>query len=176
MSYTLKIVSRMLDQVGQPQKQVWFPGVTMVSRIAQTSYKEMRDGAWAAYGQTDFDFVTPGIGQSWAAADVRKGMKIYRNEGCWTVTNVERTESAKNGMQVTVDFESPGGQAGEREVYDGTDYLREYQPAAEIERFNPPVTLLWVTLPQVSVHMIAEQAFLLGPDGGTIDRITGPGY
>lgn len=176
MSYTLKIVSRMLDQVGQPRTQVWFPGVKMVSRVAQVSLQEMLGGAWQAYGQTDYDFVTPGIGQSWAAADVRQGMKIDRNDGCWTVTNVERTESANSGMQVTVDFESPGGQAGERQIYDGTDYLREWLPAAEIIQFNPAVTLLWVTLPEVSVHMIVEQAFLLGPDGGTIDRITGPGY
>lgn len=177
MSYTLKIVSRMLDQVGQPQTQVWFPGVRMVSRVAQLPLQEMLGGAWQAYGQTDYDFVTPSIGTSWRADQVHVGARVLRRGKQWVVTgSVAAVNTNTSSNQMLIDFESPSGELGENELYDFDEYLQEWVPAQEIIQFNPPVTLLWVTLPEVSVHMIAEQAFLLGPDGGTIDRITGPGY
>lgn len=176
MSYTLKIVSRRLDSTGYPAKQVWFPGVTMISRIAERPLQDVMDGCWQLYGQIEMDFVTPSIGESVLADRVKVGQLITRGSGseasAWRVAGTEHPDPDT----VRFNLISVEGDAGQFNDYARDSYVTLWNDDMGMIKFNASATLLWVNVGDQAMHMIVERAFLLGPTGGTVDRITGSGY
>ena len=108
MSFTLKVISRALDDTGHPRIQAWWPGVKRIVRNDERPLHEVLADCWSAYGQIEADYAPR---------------------------------------------------------------------SAEMTEFDPNVTLLWVTFDDgSSQYMIVENAYLLGPTGGTVDRIHGSSY
>lgn len=172
MSYTLKVLSRMIDEWGLPRTQVWWPGVRMVSRVACRPLDEVEAGCWADYGAINIDYVRPNPPMMHQARAVRPGMIIRRDiDGRAEPWRVRSITSSSGIVTLNVDSVTAGGDIGESVPYDQEVYVELWNQSSEIRQFNPNVTLLWVTLEVDSVYMLVEQAYLLGPDGGTIDRL-----
>lgn len=186
MSFTLKVVSRDLDTLGVPRQQVWWPDVRMVSRIETRLLEEVMAGCWADYGRIDADYVSFSPGPIYQAKDVLTGMVIglwpthaaHANDESPVPWRVRSVAKLPTGI-VSIQFEAlTMTEHHEVEVqsheYEPDVYLPCWNPRQERLKSNPSVTLLWVTFHDNALHMIVEQAYLLGPSGGTVDRIHGP--
>jgi hypothetical protein len=176
MSFTLKIASRALDATGQPRIQAWWPGVEMIVRNDVRRLHEVLAGCWEQYGIIEADYASPGIPQSVLVTELQPGQLVARGNEYpepWRVVHIYPAAASKvPGGVVAVDYESLDGQIGEVNEYTAESYVQLWNDRMDMIRFDPLCTLLWVQFTDGTArHMCVENAWLLGPTGGTVDRL-----
>jgi hypothetical protein len=83
------------------------------------------------------------------------------------VTKVQRMDTASWGSVMPTSEPT----AGVRGVFD--DYEPDYQFMSNTIGKDAVVTLLWIETGSYGGYACVEQAWLVGPGGGTVDRLSG---
>lgn len=167
--FTLKLVSYADGPDGHPMSQVWVPGVKLVTRIGSTTAFLYRK-EWALYS-IDHDYVVSTKDRFTAPQHLEVGQIVDYDDNPMRVRLVHG--QAPDADKYMIDLESIDGQTGIVRGYDPNAMVRLLgnDLSEALINMSLTVSLLWVVYDDHGVHMAVERAYLLGPNGGTVDRI-----
>jgi hypothetical protein len=178
--FTLKI-KRDSEGEGDPGSELWIAGVSLVSNLGRRTRRDVMNGCWAAYEARDYgqSIHTPvmrpvaelAVGACiWLDGDITLADGRPAPTGVWTI---RKWSHVGTDVPITMQIVNADETCGQT-IQLPADKLVSTSPLVPNDEVL--LTLLYVEQEGMPVHnpgwwCIAQTAWLLGPDGQTIERI-----